>query len=153
MRVTSAGSCETTLRRSAAVLFGSSTIEMMRAVTSGSVAIDDTLRTAFFALVLGSTIVAAGILPFLENVPAALSNRQCPHLTDKTILGPAACALRWIDSVQTPASKVRRRPGSPRESSPSRLSREILFSFQDFPEVASLAILVEKTSIPNLPQG
>src|SRR5262245_61823873 len=61
MRVTSAGSCETILCNCPALLRGFSTVVIMRAVTSGRVAIVVTFLTASMALACGSRSVAVDI--------------------------------------------------------------------------------------------
>src|ERR1700753_2722437 len=61
MRVTRAGSCDTILWRTEALLRGSSTVLMILAVTSGNVAMGVTLRTGSETRFWGSASVAVGM--------------------------------------------------------------------------------------------
>src|SRR6476646_4165676 len=72
MRVTSAGSCETILWSWLAVLLGSSTVAMILAVTSGSVAMLLTILTASRTRACGSARTAVDIgLLLVGCVPVA----------------------------------------------------------------------------------
>src|SRR5438128_354343 len=91
MRVTNAGSCATILWSCAAVLLGSSTVDTIRAVTSGSVAIVVTFFTASATSTLGSVdfastaftgaAAAAGLLGTTGAI-VALGIRKTPVLME-----------------------------------------------------------------------
>src|SRR4051812_27904237 len=72
MRETSAGSCATILCSAAAEALGSSTVATILAVTSGRVAIEETLRTASRTRICGSRAAGAAVVMRGTHLPVEL---------------------------------------------------------------------------------